>query len=258
MNIISIINTKGGVGKTVTTVHLGAALARLGRRVLLIDIDLQHGLTTYFDIDTTGAPTTTDVLLDGAAIEDAARQLRDNLFAVPATAQMESTENELTMGAGGEVRLRRAFRRLLENDCAFDYVLIDCPSGYGTVTRNALLASRWLLVPVNSEPASYHTAIATIGAAGELAEYHDHSLQVLGVLITEFRATNAARTVVESARAEWNDKVFDATIRRAEKINDLGIIGQTLSDGSKGGSVAHDYEALACEVEARIAKAEAV
>lgn len=251
MNVISVLNTKGGVGKTVTTIHLGASLAARGQRVMLIDIDLQHGLSTYFNAQTGGRATISDVLLRGAGIDEAMQELRDGLSLVPATAAMENAEVELSASAGSEVRLRRALNRFAADyDGGPDWVLIDCPSGYGAVTRNALIASSWMLVPINSEPASVYTAISTIAAARELAEYHERNLQLLGVVMTRWRQTNSARLTLDIARKEWGESLFETTIRQAERINDLSHAGATLHDisQSSGGDVARDYEALTGEV----------
>lgn len=254
MHTLSIINTKGGVGKTVTTVHLGAALASAGQRVLLIDIDLQHGLSTYFNIDAGSGSTISDVIMRGVPVEEAAQVVRENLLIVPATAAIETAEVELSGSSGSEMRLRRALNRYAA-DCedAADWVLIDCPSGYGALTRNALTASRGMIVPVNSEPASAHCAASTIAAARELAEYHERDLALVGVLMTRFRNTNSARATLALARAQWGQAVFETTIRQAERINDLGHTGETLSEA--GGAVASDYAALAQEVVQRVAQA---
>ena len=254
MQVLSIVNTKGGVGKTVTTVHLGSALARAGCRVLLFDIDLQHGLSTYFRVGTPGV-TSAQVLVNGEPIADAALDLRERLSLVPATSAMEGAESELIGASGGEVRLRRALRRFASESRGSgrelpDWVLIDCPSGWSTVTRNALLASDAMIVPVNSEPASIHTAIATIGAAGELGEMHDHDIKLLGVLLTRFRQTNVARGVAQAAQSQWGDRLFATRIRQAERVNELAISGEAIGDISEasGGVVASDYTALAQEV----------
>lgn len=251
MQVLSIINTKGGVGKTVTTVHLGAALASEGHSVLLIDIDLQHGLSTYFDVDTGGRGTVTDVVMRGVPVEEAAQPVRENLLILPATSAIETAEVELSGSSGSEMRLRRALNRYAtDNEDAADWVLIDCPSGYGALTRNALTASRGMIVPVNSEPASAHCAASTIAAARELAEYHERELQLVGVLMTRFRNTNSARATLALAQAQWGPAVFETTIRQAEKINDLGHTGETLSE--VGGAVATDYRTLAREVLQRV------
>lgn len=252
--IISIVNTKGGVGKTVTAVNLGAALAAQGKRVLLLDVDLQGGLSQYLGADVSGA-TTADVLSGGAGIEEATQQVRPNLFLIPATASMEGAEVELSGASGGEVRLRRAFKRWAQFRRGaelpdYDFVFIDCPSGWGAVTRNALLASNAIIVPVNSEPAAVFNAVSTVASARELGEYHDHEILLLGVLLTRFRSTNAAKFIEEQAHETWGDLVFGSKIRQAERINELAMSQETLSDvGAKAsGPVGADYAALAREV----------
>jgi chromosome partitioning protein len=250
--IISIVNTKGGVGKTVTCVHLGAALARAGYSTLLIDVDLQHGLTSYFNLDTNGAPTTGDVLLHGRAIHDALLPVRSNLSVVPADSTMERAEVELAGAGGGELRLRRALRGLT----GFDFCLIDCPSGWNTVTRNALLASTAMIVPINSEPAAVECARSTEAAARELCDLYDHPAQQLHILLTRFRATKAARAVEHQVCRDWPDNTLSTKIRQAERINELAIMRETMSDvsASVAGPVGEDYEALAREVIERCQK----
>ncbi len=243
--IISIINSKGGVGKTVTCVHLGAALARAGFSTLLIDVDMQHGLTNYFNLNTEGI-TTTDVLLRGANVDEAAQIVRPGLRCVPASRAIESAEIELSTLPGAELRLRRA----MKNAGRVDFVLIDCPSGWGAVTRNALLASGAFVVPINSEPASVTCAVDTEAGARELGAFYDDAPALLGVLLTRFRQTNAARAVASQTCRQWGKSVFETRIRQAERVNDLSIRRETASDQASG-VVGEDYESLAREVIAR-------
>ena len=252
MKTISIINTKGGVGKTVTTINLGAALAARGLRVLLFDVDMQAGLSNHFGLDA-GRGSSADVLSGAVGIEECMIELRPDLMAVPANATIERVERELTSESGGEVRLKRAVKRLarhlstLPRAESFDVMLIDCPSGWGPVARNALLASDAMLVPINSEPASITCATTTIAEARLLGEYHDHEIELLGVLVTRLRPTNIARAVEESSDKTWGAEVFKTRIRQAERVNELGVHGETLSDRA-GSKVGEDYDALACEV----------
>lgn len=257
MITIALVNLKGGVGKTVSAIHLGATLAREGYSTLLIDVDLQAGLTAYFKLNTHDALTTEDVLLHGAAIHKAAQPVREKLHVLPATADMENAEVQLAASPGGEVRLRRAMKALaVSQGNSFDFVLIDCPSGWGAVTRNALLASNALLVPINSEPAAVQTAAATVAGARDLSEYHDHDIELLGVLLTRWRNTRAVRAVDNSVKKQWGEAVFATPIRQAEKINELAIMRQTVADVSDAfaGPVGADYTALAQDVVARCEK----
>lgn len=248
MKTISLCNLKGGVGKTVTTVHLGASLAALGHRVLLIDVDLQNGLTKYFDIGDIEY-STSDVLLGDCAIGDATRQVRERLSVIPSTKEMERAEYELTTAPAGELRLRRVLRHLATQD-EYDFVFLDCPSGWGTVTRNALLSSDALIVPINSEQAARDCAHDTIEGARLLCDLHEAPTPQISVLLTRLRASNAARAVVSQTVADWGDAVYTTRIRQAEKINELAIRRAALGDVSSAemGGVGEDYRALAKEV----------
>ncbi len=252
--IISVINTKGGVGKTVTTVHLGAALAQAGHEVLLLDMDLQHGLTNYLDVEIGAQPTISDVLLKRATIDEAARPVRERLSIVPATVEMEETERALI--SGGEVRLRLAMKEHLQNTskgAAPDFIFCDCPSGWGMVSRNAVLASDAFIVPINSEPAAFENAKTTCAAVADLDSYYERSTKLLGVLLTCYRQTKAAQAVEAASTREWKKTIFETRIRRAEKVNELAITRETMSDVKKyqAGGVGADYAALAQEVVAR-------
>jgi chromosome partitioning protein len=251
--IVSVINTKGGVGKTVTTVHLGAALAQAGHEVLLLDMDLQHGLTNYLDVEIDEQPTMSDVLLKRATMSEATRLVREKLSIVPATMKMEETERQLSSVSGGEVRLRLAMKAHRESGFQPDFVFADCPSGWGMVSRNAVLASDAFIVPINSEPAAYENAGLTIAAVADLDSYHERNTQLLGVLLTCYRQTNPAQAVESASEQEWGKTIFTTRIRRAEKVNELAITRKTMSDVRKrqAGGVGADYAALAGEVIAR-------
>ena len=250
--IISTINTKGGVGKTIMTVHLGAALAQSGHRTLLIDADAQHSLTSYFAIDARNIPTTIDVLLANTPLNDAAISVRERLDVIPSKNEMERAEVELATAAGGEVRMRRAVKSLT----GYDFVLIDCASGWTTVTRNALLASNAFIVPINSEPGALAPARLTVAGARELSEFYDHEVALLGVLLSRHRATNVARAVETSVVKTWGEAVFKTRIRQVEKVNELSALGSTIGDVSRtaGGAVTEDFQALLKEVLKRAKK----
>lgn len=283
--IISIINLKGGVGKTVTAVHLGASLASRGYATLLVDTDLQHGLTSYFDMDVRGQTTTSQVLLDGVPAREAVRKVREQLWVLPATPHMEIVDRELPHLSGADLRLRRALRPL-DRNCgthahaiaakmpsasfvsgkgssapaaavrepsdhpSFDFVLIDCPSGWGAIARNATLSASWLLVPIDCEPAALKSAHETQRKVDELADFYAHELRPSGALLTCWRNTKIARSVADATLEGW-EGAFETRIRRTEKINELAAFRETLSDPSIPSSaspVRDDYLALAAEV----------
>lgn len=251
MNIIAVVNLKGGVGKTATSVQLGAALAACGRRVLLVDMDLQHGLTSYFKLGVRERVTTESVLLDGAALRDGAQNVREKLDIVPASSRMEIADKDLPHQPGGELRLRLAVNDLqLQNPDSYDYIFLDCPSGWGAVVRNALLASTHLLLPINSEPPALRSARETLQKARELGRYFAHDVPLAGALLTCWRNTKTASSVANSSAKAWPTELFTTRVRRGERINELSIHGETLFDSSSTRNVGlrEDYERLAMEV----------
>lgn len=243
---ISVVNQKGGVTKTSGAIHLGAMLAARGHRVLLLDVDQQRGLTSYFEIDIRGRCTIDHVLTQGQPITDSIMEVRPGLDVVPASPALEQAELYLNTNAGGELRLRVAMDELE----GYDYCLIDCPSGYNVITRNALLASQAMLVPINCEPAAYTNAVATVDKVPELQRYHRHEVALLGVLLTCWRGTRVAQAVERRTVKKWGNAVFKTRIRRAESVNALAAVRATVTDSTPAaiGPVYEDFENFTGEV----------
>lgn len=253
MKVISVCNVKGGVTKTVTGVHLGAGLAQAGFKVLLIDNDLQMGTTGYFKIDPiqpVALPTTAEVLLDSFPIAEAVIEVRPNLFVLPASPRLETADGELPHRTGGDMRLRVAFREETFRAQGFDCVLIDCPSGWAATTRNAMLVSQYVLMPINSEPPALSKAVQTEGKVDELRKFFDHDISLLGVLLTCCRDTIIANRVVGNALRKWPEITFESRIRRRECVNALFALGQTVYDRNDAtiADVREDYDSLTREV----------
>ena len=256
MFICATVNQKGGVGKTATVIHTGAALAAAGYRVLMMDVDLRHGLTKHFQLQGREA-VASDVIFGRVSLLDAAVAVRDRLWVVPASGALENAELQLTSTHAGERRLRRVvanFKQQCGQKTPWDFVFVDCASGWGTVTRNAILAADAIMVPINSESPAIVDAVETIGMAQELAEFNECKFSLLGVLLTRYRTTNSADAVARLASATWGDKVFAARIRQAERINELAIRHQTLADlsPSAAGDVGADYKHFADEFLQRV------
>lgn len=253
MTTISVCNLKGGVSKTVTCIHLGAALARRGKKVLLIDTDLQHGLTSYFDLDVRGRITTAEILLDNQPLEAALIEVRPRLWVVPASSRMEIADKELPHLSGGDLRLRVALKAAPH----FDYILLDCPSGWGATVRNAMLAATHLLMPINSEPAALSNAAHSEAKAREISSFFAHDLVTLGALLTCWRHTKVAGVVAAGTQRRWPEATFSARIRRTEKINELHALRETIYDRDDASilPVREDYEALTQEVISRCERA---
>ncbi|HEY6235555.1 MAG TPA: AAA family ATPase, partial [Candidatus Elarobacter sp.] len=147
--MIAIVNQKGGVGKSTTAVNLGASLALLGRRVLVVDIDPQGNTTTGVGVDKRAVERDIyNVLLQNAAVKDVARRTEvENLFIVPATLNLAGAEVELVSALQRENRLKTALSTVLHD---YDDVLIDCPPSLGLLTINALTAATEIIIPVQA------------------------------------------------------------------------------------------------------------
>jgi len=259
MRKIAIINQKGGVGKTTTTANLGAALARAGRRVLLLDFDPQGHLTLHFGIRLGDDQANSyDVLTDDVPIAEASIVVNDRLTLVPADINLAGAESELVSVTGREVLLKEA---LVAIEDRYDYLLIDCPPSVGVLTVNALSAADELLIPLQ-------TQFFALQGFGKLLEKTvtlvqrriNPGLLVRGVILCMHEAaTRLACEVVEDLRTfldagrsldvAWaKAKVFDTHIRRNIKLAEACSFGQSIFDYAPKSNGAMDYLRLAAEI----------
>lgn len=245
--IIAVVNQKGGVGKSTTAVNLGASLALMGRRVLLVDIDPQGNTTTGVGIDKNAIDVDAyAVLLDGAAVAGAVQPTDvENLWIVPATLALAGAEIELV---GRERREHRLKEALLATGDAYDIILIDCPPSLGLLTVNALAAAREIIIPVQAEyyaleGLSQLTTIVDRARAGI-----NPQLEILGVLITMFDGrTRLATEVLDEVNRFFPERVFHTQIPRNIRLSEAPSYGKpaVLFDPKSRGAQA--YIALARE-----------
>lgn len=259
MRKIAIINQKGGVGKTTTTANLGAALARAGRRVLLLDFDPQGHLTLHFGIRLgEDQANSYDVLTDDVPIAEASIVVNDRLTLVPADINLAGAESELVSVTGREVLLKEA---LLAIEDRYDYLLMDCPPSVGVLTVNALSAADELLIPLQ-------TQFFALQGFGKLLEKTvtlvqrriNPGLIVRGIILCMHEAaTRLACEVVEDLRmfldagrsldVAWaKAKVFETHIRRNIKLAEACSFGQSIFDYAPKSNGATDYLRLAAEI----------
>ncbi|SRR5579875_133905 len=246
--VLAIANQKGGVGKTTTAVNLGAALAELGYRVLVVDLDPQGNATTGLGVNARNLDTSVyDVILHDVPIEDCIEptSLR-NLFLVPATIDLAGAEIELVPAFSRELRLKRALASVTED---FDYVLIDCPPSLGLLTVNALAAAGEVAVPIQCEYYALEGLGQLLRNIERVRANLNPGLSVSTIIMTMYDArTRLAEQVVEEVRNHFGDRVCRNVVPRTVRISEAPSFGQPviLFDPTSRGATA--YRELAREV----------
>ena len=260
MNVVSIVNQKGGVAKTTTTANLGACLAYRGLRTLLIDMDPQANLTLGLGADANIMHhSLSEIFLtpEKVALAAVVQRVGDkSLYLAPGRLDMARAEEYLTNRPDSAYVLRDAIRTLAERH-ALDWVLIDCPPSLGTLTQNAIVASNYLLVP--TEPSMYAFAgIDTLNKMIQsLAKEHQFKVELLGVLLTLYqRGTRLHRTISGVIRERFGDKVFDTEIYRNMRVSEAEVEGKPVSTFDPRTSGAKNYADLADEVIRRTSSAD--
>ena len=246
--IISVANQKGGVGKTTTTVNLGACLASLGKRVLLVDMDAQGNATSGVGIR---KPDVTqdiyDVLVNELPIAEATLvTAHENLSIVPATLQLAGAEIELTSMMARESRLKGS---LAEVNDQYDYILIDCPPSLGHLTINSFTASDSILIPVQCEYYALEGLSQLLNTVRLVQKHFNPELEIEGVLLTMYDArTNLGNEVVEEVRKYFREKVYETIIPRNIRLSEAPSHGMPIIDYDPRSRGAEVYQALAKEV----------
>ena len=246
--VIAMANQKGGVGKTTTAINLGASLAELGYRVLVIDVDPQGNATTGLGIDARNFDTSIyDVLLRDVPLEDCIEATSiKNLFLSPATIDLAGAEIELVPTFSRELRLRRAIDAV-KND--FAYILIDCPPSLGLITVNALAAATEVLVPIQCE----YYALEGLGQLLRNVELVrgnlNPTLEVSAIVLTMYDArTKLSDQVAAEVRAHFGSRVCQSVIPRTVRLSEAPSFGEPITVHDPTSRGANAYRSLALEV----------
>ncbi len=247
--IIALANQKGGVGKTTTTINLGAYLAKEGKRVLVVDLDPQGNTTSGLGVDRkTVQQDLYHVLLDDIA---PAKIIRKTSFhgmqLLPASAVLAAAEVELVGADAREFKLKRALRQL-----DYDFVLIDCPPSLGLLTINGLVAAHAVIIPVQAEYYALEGLGQLISTIGRVRQGLNPELDILGVLLTMHNGrTTLSGQVHDEVKRHFGEKVFDTVIPRNVRLAEAPSFGQPISHFDKWSKGARAYKDFAKEVSNR-------
>jgi chromosome partitioning protein len=249
--IIAVVNQKGGVGKTTTTINLGAALAEHGRKVLLVDLDPQGNASTGLGIDpeqrefTSYELLTAEVELNQVILPTSI----SNLLIIPATVDLSSAEIDLATSARRSFLLYQALRQVQMSSYGFDFILIDCPPSLSLLTVNAMVAANSVLVPLQSEFFALEGLSQLMLTIREVRQTANPDLRIEGIVLTMYDARNNLSQQVESdARQNLGELVFETIIPRNVRISEAPSFSVPVlkyDDASKG---ALAYRELANEL----------
>ena len=250
--IIAVLNQKGGVGKTTTTVNVGAFLAKQGKRVLLIDLDPQGNATSGLGFDKQGLTQTTySLLLESEPANNVRRATSvKNMDMLPTNSDLSGAEVQLAGVTERELKLRTAIHDIVHE---YDIVLIDCPPSLGLLTVNALAASTDVLIPVQTEYYAMEGLSQLIQTIQRVQQGLNQSLSILGVVMTMY---DSRTSLSEQVRAEitrvFGELVFSTVIPRNVRLAEAPSHGLPVMEYDKWSKGSRAYKALTKEVMHRV------
>lgn len=244
--IAAIVSQKGGVGKTSLVQNLGAELAKLKQRVLLVDFDPQSNLTTGWGVDPASErPTIYDAMLDPAQAQASIVQRAANLDLIPANLDLAGAERQFASDFDRNSKLKEALGSVADG---YDFLLIDCPPSLGFYTANALIAATEALVPLQCHAYAYK-AVDSLLALIDQAKKVNHALKLSAVVLTMYDARNSLTVAVEeAARERFNSLVTKTVIPVNVRIADAPLHGISVGEHDPRSKGAQAYKALAKEI----------
>src|SRR4026207_42670 len=249
MKIIAIANQKGGVGKTTTAVNLGAALAEIGHRILIIDLDPQANATSSFGLQAVEQTSLYEPLLGDASITERIFPTeRESLFIVPSDLDLAGAEVEIARMPNHLTRLAETLKPL-HADETFDFVFLDCPPSLGILMSNALAAADELLTPIQCEYFALEGLVQIVRLIEQVRDSGANKrLELGGIVMTMFDArTNLSEQVVADVRKHFGERVYETVIPRSVRLSEAPSFGKSILEYASSGPAARAYRALAKE-----------
>src|SRR5438477_2761724 len=260
MRTIALMNQKGGVGKTTTTVNLGAALAEAGKRVLLVDIDPQAHLTINYGVEPSAElPSLYDVLVEGMEIRKAIHSVSQRVAIIPSSIDLAAAEIDLVSVLGREMLLKKRIEASgIANE--FDYLLLDCPPSLGLLTINALAVATEVIIPMLPHFLALQGMAKLLETIQLVGKRMNPKLRVSGIVLTMFdpqvklssEVVSELQGFIKSAKGKglpWSEaRIFQTRVRRNIKLAESPSFGQTILQYDPTSNGAADYRALAREV----------
>jgi chromosome partitioning protein len=248
IHVFAVVNQKGGVGKSTTSVNLSACLGDLGKKVLLIDLDPQGNATSGFGLNKNQRELCIyNALLEGVPLSEIIEPVGvENVYMVPATIQLAGAEIELVSAMSREGKLKSVLEPVKAD---FDYVIIDCPPSLGLLTINALTGADSLIIPIQCEYYALEGLSKLLDSVRLVKTHLNADLEIFGVAMTMYDSrTKLAQQVVDEVQDFFEAKVFETLIPRTVRLSEAPSFGQPVTLYDPTGKGAEAYRSLAKEV----------
>jgi chromosome partitioning protein len=243
--VIALVNQKGGVGKTTSTINVGAALHRAGKRVLMVDLDPQGNLTVSVGIEAYNLESTIfEVLKGDRKITEAT--VKRGYDVVPADIRLSGADMELSAVPGREMLLKEALQQVASK---YDYILIDCPPSLGLITLNGLTAAQEIFIPLQAEFLALNGMAQLLNTVKAVQKRLNPQLEVTGIITTLYDSRkNLNKEVLEKIQQYFPNKTFKTLIRDNVALAEAPSFGQDIFEYRPDSAGAKDYAALCEEI----------